>query len=193
MKTKKCTKCQIEKKLIDFGSLKHGKDGYMSICKECNNKRYQNYRKNNPEKVKKILHEWFENNLGKKKEYRSNYKLRKHEQRKERKLIDPVFKLISTMRSRSYKYMKQNNITKRNKTFEIIGCTPLELKNYLENQFNENMTWENHGQYGWHVDHIIPLVSAKNEDELYKLFHYTNLQPLWWDKNIEKSSKIFEQ
>ena len=89
--------------------------------------------------------------------------------------------------------MKQNNITKRNKTFEIIGCTPLELKNYLENQFNENMTWENHGQYGWHVDHIIPLVSAKNEDELYKLFHYTNLQPLWWDKNIEKSSKIFEQ
>ena len=28
------------------------------------------------------------------------------------------------------------------------------------------------------VDHIIPLASTTNEDELLKLNHYTNLQPL---------------
>jgi hypothetical protein len=52
------------------------------------------------------------------------------------------------------------------------------------------MTWENYGLYGWHIDHIIPLASANTEDELLKLFHYTNLQPLWAEENLLKSNKI---
>lgn len=46
------------------------------------------------------------------------------------------------------------------------------------------MTWENHGKYngelnyGWDIDHKIPLSSAKTEDEIYKLNHFSNLQPL---------------
>jgi hypothetical protein len=52
------------------------------------------------------------------------------------------------------------------------------------------MNWDNWSQSGWHIDHIIPLASAKSEDELYKLSHYTNLQPLWWFENIAKSDKI---
>jgi hypothetical protein len=52
------------------------------------------------------------------------------------------------------------------------------------------MSWENHGMYGWHIDHIIPLASAKDEDEIYKLCHYTNLQPLWWFDNLSKGSKM---
>ena len=51
------------------------------------------------------------------------------------------------------------------------------------------MTWENHGHGGWHIDHIIPLDSALSEEELYKLCHYTNLQPLWAKDNIRKGNK----
>ena len=40
------------------------------------------------------------------------------------------------------------------------------------------MTFDNHGLYGWHIDHIIPLSTAKTEEAI-KLCHYTNLQPLW--------------
>ena len=46
------------------------------------------------------------------------------------------------------------------------------------------MTWENHGlyngelNYGWDIDHIIPFSSAKTEEDIIKLSHYTNLQPL---------------
>ena len=46
------------------------------------------------------------------------------------------------------------------------------------------MSWENYGKYngeidfGWDIDHIIPLSSAKTEEDIIKLNHYTNLQPL---------------
>ena len=46
------------------------------------------------------------------------------------------------------------------------------------------MNWENYGKYngelnyGWDIDHIIPLSSAKSEEEVYKLNYYSNLQPL---------------
>jgi hypothetical protein len=71
-----------------------------------------------------------------------------------------------------------------------VGCTPQELKEHLEKQFKEGMTWDNHGMYGWHIDHIIPLSSATTEEELYKLCHFTNLQPLWAEENLSKGNRI---
>ena len=79
---------------------------------------------------------------------------------------------------------------KNNKTFNMIGCSPEFLKEHLEKQFVDGMNWENRGD--WHIDHILPLSSAQNEDEIYKLCHYTNLQPLWAEDNIKKSNKIVE-
>ena len=92
------------------------------------------------------------------------------------------------MRSRIWKYLTILNITKKNKTFEIVGCTPEFLKEHLEKQFVDGMTWENRNE--WHIDHITPLSSAKTEEELYKLCHYTNLQPLWAEENLKKGNKI---
>ena len=57
--------------------------------------------------------------------------------------------------------------------------------NYLESQFDKNMNWDNKGE--WHVDHIIPLASAENENELTALCHFSNLQPLWENENLKKS------
>jgi hypothetical protein len=99
-----------------------------------------------------------------------------------------MYKLIHNVRTRINGFLTTKNITKNNKTFNIIGCNPQELKEYLEKQFVDGMTWENRCK--WHIDHKIPLSSAKTEEEIYKLCHYTNLQPLWAKDNIKKSNQI---
>jgi hypothetical protein len=219
MKTKVCSKCKEEKNVCNFGNLKLSKDGLLYCCKECNNERSVSYRKNNPEKVleltrnwakknpewvynrhkkwrkenpnksKELTKNWLDNNPEKRKEYRENYKLRKHKQRKERRNSDPVFNLINRVRCRIWKYVKLMSITKKNKTFDIVGCSPEFLKEHLEKQFTKGMTWENRSK--WHIDHIIPLSLAKTEEELYKLCHYSNLQPLWAGDNLSKGNKVF--
>ena len=52
------------------------------------------------------------------------------------------------------------------------------------------MTWENYGRMGWHMDHIIPLANFDLTDrqQFLEACHYTNLQPLWWQENLMKSS-----
>jgi hypothetical protein len=87
-------------------------------------------------------------------------------------------------------YLKQKNITQRNKTYDIVGIEINDLKRHIEKQFTKGMNWENYGMYGWHIDHIIPLCSANDENELLKLFHYTNLQPLWAEDNLKKNGRI---
>ena len=75
-------------------------------------------------------------------------------------------------------------------TLDMLGCSIDFLKQYISNKFEKNMSWDNYGLYGWHIDHIIPLSSAKNKEELEKLCHYSNLQPLWAKDNLQKSNKI---
>ena len=104
-----------------------------------------------------------------------------------RRKTDPLFKLAMNMRGRMRLFIKKSGFNKNKSTFKLIGCTPDELKLYLEKKFKEGMTWKNHGN--WHIDHIKPLASAKSVDEINILFHYTNLQPLWAEENIKKKDK----
>ena len=92
------------------------------------------------------------------------------------------------MRIRVKEYIKVKNITIRNKTFDFVGCNPKFLENHIQEQFTNGMNWENYGK--WHIDHKIPLSMAKTEEELYKLCHYTNLQPMWASDNRKKGAKI---
>jgi hypothetical protein len=75
---------------------------------------------------------------------------------------------------------------------EYLECTIEELKNHIEKQFKEGMTWENHGD--WHIDHIIPLKYkqdgiAPSLEEISKRLHYKNTQPLWAEDNIAKGNR----
>jgi hypothetical protein len=108
--------------------------------------------------------------------------------RKKRRKNDPLFTLIGRIRSRLNQSLRTNGYTKRSKTQEIIGCSWEFLKGYIERQFVDGMTWENRSE--WHIDHIIPISSAKTEEDVIKLSHYTNLRPLWAADNLRKSNKL---
>ena len=116
-------------------------------------------------------------------------KLKKNLQRKNRKKIDIGFKILENARSRLYTSFKRAIVKKDIKTMDLIGTSMFNLIRHLEKKFKPGMTLENYGE--WHIDHIKPIAKfdLKNENELKKCFHYTNLQPLWAKENLVKSDK----
>ena len=147
------------------------------------NKKYFN---NNPDYLK----DYFENLSDEKK---AKYKYERKEFflnyfRKRRK--EPLFRLISNLRSRTSVILKSKGLKKNSGILKILGCTLPELKNHLEKKFLPGMNWRNNSLDGWHVDHIVPISSAKTSEGIIRLCHYTNLQPLWAIDNIRKSNKI---
>ncbi len=196
-----CCKCNEFKLWLEFNKASKESSGRQSSCKVCvkkhrdetqYNKKYYNenrdkvlikskkYTLNNKEKVKAQVKEWVNNNKKHKRKYNREYEVK-------RKAKDPFFKMKRIIRSRLNAAINSNKWKKNNKFNNYIGCSQTEFIKYIESKFHTGMTWENHGK--WHMDHIIPISSAKSVEDLYKLNHYTNLQPLWAFDNMSKGDK----
>jgi hypothetical protein len=100
---------------------------------------------------------------------------------------DLLFKLGRNIRVLIRCSFKNKNLKKNTKTESILGCSIIEFKKHIELQFLDGMSWENRKL--WHIDHIIPIVLAKNERQLIQLNHYKNLRPLWAKDNLVKSAR----
>lgn len=130
-------------------------------------------------------------------EYRIKNKDKLREKKKEyvkrRKKNEPLFKFKIIVRGivcNSFKRRK-GAYNKTLRTEEILGCSLFEFKEYITSRFSEGMSMDNHGE--WHLDHIIPLATAKTEEDIIKLNHYTNFQPLWAIDNLRKGYKITDK
>ena len=164
----------------------------LNIEKE--KERQKEWRLNNSKIVKHYQQEYYKKN----KESLNELKRKKRQEnleeyrRLERDRFEksPHLKLIRNYRTRIKNYMKFNKVSIGTGTLELVGLSSQELKNYLESKFVDGMCWDNYGLYGWHIDHVIPLSSAKNDDRLKELCHYTNLQPLWAFDNLSKGSNF---
>lgn len=135
------------------------------------------YRKNNKEKIQQYGKDYYQNN----KPSIYAYIAQKQE-------TDPLFKSRLRIRQIMLESFKRKNTKKNNKTEKILGCSFQFFKGYIEGKFKKGMTWDNQGE--WHYDHIIPLSIAKTEEEIIKLCHYTNFQPLWAKDNMQKSDTV---
>ena len=201
--TKVCKICDIEKEITEYYKRADSKDGYECWCKKCMDIKSKKYRKDNKEKIKETQRKYRENNKEEIREYTIQYNENNKKQRKEyrennyekirrrtknyineKRKIDPLFKLKCILRASINRVLKIRGYKKKYKTFEILGCDSKTVKQHLELQFEPWMNWENHGKYngefnyGWDIDHIIPQSSGNTEEELIKLNHYTNFQPL---------------
>lgn len=108
----------------------------------------------------------------------------RNERRNKKRESNPLFILEENIKSSIGRSFRRSGYTKKSRTYEILGCTFEEFKIYLESKFESWMDWDNRGlyngelNYGWDIDHITPLSSATSEEEIIKLNHHTNLQPL---------------
>lgn len=106
---------------------------------------------------------------------------------KEKRKNDKMFKFINNIRALVGISIRNGGYTKNTKTAKILGCTYEKFKKHIESQFTSDMSWENQGD--WHLDHRLPVSAARNKEEIIKLNHYTNFQPLWAKDNLTKSDK----
>lgn len=203
---KKCIKCNFEGEEKFFAYK-------CNICKTCRNEEKKQWYLSNKEKLKDKRKKHYLDNKEKVKaqveEYRKEHyesllqKQNEYYQKNKEKIIaesikrykkkyksDDVFRFSVKIRSAINHYINLKHIKPNKKIESILGCTIEEFIAYIESKFEDGMSWENRKE--WHIDHIIPISSATTEEEVIKLNHYTNLQPLWARENIIKSNKKAE-
>jgi hypothetical protein len=163
---RKCWDCNETKPLNDFHRDKSKKYGFDRQCKVCKNKYASEYRKKNKDKTNAYQREYYKN----------------------RKSNDRLWIFKRNLRTRTCMAFNNKYWTKKSGNIDMLGTDYKTAFKYIESQFTEGMNWDNHGE--WHIDHIIPLSSAKTKEEMEKLCHYTNLQPLWKKENLSKGDKI---
>jgi hypothetical protein len=167
---------------------------YYQDNKEEFSRKYKEYYRENSDKVKAKVKKYRENNpkviKERKKKYYEDNKAAIFEKARlrdnERRRTDMQYRLLRTLRARTYKAFA--GMSKESTTIELLGVSIDVAKKHIEKQFTKGMDWCNFGE--WHIDHKIPLASAKTKEELGKLCHYTNLQPMWGYENLSKGSKI---
>lgn len=179
-----CKSCvKIEKKEYDKVRYKDNKAKITANTKEYyskNKKKYKDYNKEYRITNKKVLSE-------KKKKYDKNNSQKINQHRLNRRKTDVLFKLTTNYKSMLGNIIRHKGYIKNSKSESILGCTYKEFKLHIESLWQPWMNWDNYGNpkdgvyeinKTWDLDHIIPLSSAKTEDDIIRLNHYSNIQPL---------------
>lgn len=154
-------------------------------------KRKREYHKKwysqNKEKWNEYIKEYREKNIEKIRKTKRDYE-------RNRKARDPLYKLISNFRTAIYQVLKESNVEKNDHYFDILPYSQEELIQHLENQFTDDLTWDNYGE--WHVDHILPIssfnIEEMGDEEFIKCWSLDNLRPLWGEENIRKSNSLID-
>ena len=161
---------------------------HHALNKERHLQQMQEWRQNN----KQHLKEYYEKNKESVQLYDKKYfaenRERINERLRKKYNENAQYKINVILRTRFYKCLKERKTTKSKRMVELVGCDISEVKTHIELQWQPGMTWENHGNRGWHIDHIKPINTFDLTDiEQQKIcFHYTNLRPLWATDNLSR-------
>jgi hypothetical protein len=188
-----------EKKLI----IQQEKEKELELLKiQKENIRLENLEKKRLEKIKiteekrleriRIKEEYLQSE-----EYQEHQRLLKEKQRlysvikMTRRMENPLYRFKKLLRNNVRNSFKRGGFSKTSECRKILGADWDIVKKYFESRFTEGMSWDNMGL--WHIDHILPISTATCEEDVIRLNHYTNLQPLWGEDNLKKSNNITYQ
>lgn len=105
-----------------------------------------------------------------------------------RRKTDPM-KAMQARLSRLHRHaLTRVNAIKTSPTFEALGYSVEQFVVHIEKQFLSGMSWDNMRE--WQIDHIIPVSTAKTEEDVIALNQLSNLRPMWAAENNRKKNKI---
>lgn len=188
METKICNKCKLNKNVEEF-RLKKQNQRYIRyyICKDCekteNSIQCKKYRKNHKEYFAEYNKNYREKNREKLNKYWLEYKKNKYKN-------NNLNKFIVNIRRDITRRFNLKGFSKTGNTKTILGCDFNTFYKHLLLTFKDNYGYEWNGTEPVHIDHIKPLKYAQTEEEVIKLCHYTNLQLLKKQDNLEKGAKL---
>ena len=160
--------------------------------------KHQNYYSNLDRELKRNK-EYYNKNIeyfkNKNKKYRATNKEKIREYKRNKYNNDINFKIAEKLRNYTRRCI--NSKGKNKHTFDILGYTPNQLKQRLESQFKNGMTWDNYGTL-WHIDHKKPLSLFKvelsnGEIDYHQVFLancLANLQPMFAIDNLKKGNRF---
>ena len=192
MKICKDCQCDIVENIRCVECQKIFKHNIYLRNKESQLKRQKEKRENNLEEYKIYYKNYYKNN---KQKCNEACKLYKKKKRKE----DPIYKLKENIRGVIGHGFRNKGFKKNSRTYEILGCNFETFKTHLESLWEDWMNWDNYGidnltklepNKTWDIDHHIPVSKGKNEEEIIKLNHYTNLKPLcsYYNRVIKRNN-----
>lgn len=194
---KTCTICKEQKNIINFRKKKDNRSNteyYNSMCKICEKKYIEEYKEKNKKRIKDKDKEYRNKNQDKikkwKKEHKEEIKKYNKEYKNKRKQEDNLFKIICQTRILINNSFRRKSIKKGSKTEQILNCNFKTFYNHLLATFKNNYGYEWNETEKIHIDHVIPLSTAKTEKDIIKLCHYSNLQLLKAEDNLKKKDKL---
>lgn len=142
---------------------------------------HKNYNQKNKDKLRETKRNWEKANKDKvKKQQKKDY---------DKRMSNPIKKMEHQMRNMINCSFRRTKYIKNKKLKEIVGLDCDNMINYLLETYKNNYGYEWDKKEPVHIDHIMPISLAKNEDDVIKLCHYTNLQLLKAKDNLQKGNK----
>ena len=206
---KRCSSCKEYEILTTFTKSKERWDGLSAKCMTCKKAVYKKYYQENKEKLAQYNKIYYKKNREKHNATHNKWrkanpeKTRNNRKRCNRKRTlngksriykknryhnDSKFRLLGNLRTRLQGALRAQGVRKTTSTMKLCGCSLEKLKQHIEDQFYDGMSWE---KKNFHIDHMEPcaLFNLEDQEEQRKCFHYTNLKPEWPFKNMSDGGR----
>jgi hypothetical protein len=192
--TKNCIECNQIRKRDAYRADPAAANAASKARRDANPEREKAKREANKERRAKTRKDWYEANKKSAREYSKAYSLANRDKiyarEKARRESDPAYLIRNRLRARVFQAIKKCGTAKTAFTQDLLGCTYEDARRHIASQFLPGMSWKNHGK--WEIDHIRPCASfdLTDPEQQRQCFHYTNLQPLWWQENRSKGDSL---
>jgi len=100
-----------------------------------------------------------------------------------------ISRIVHNLKNRYSDIVKKYEFTDVLPFDDVLSIDRDRFQGYIENRFRDGMSWDNYGNH-WVIDHILPMSVMRGYDDLIRLNHYSNLQPLLKSENSKKNKGL---